>query len=219
MLEDLKKEVCSALVALPRAGLVEGTSGNVSGRAGHLVVIKPSGVNYEDLTPSELVVVDMQGKIVEGTLKPSVDTPAHLQIYRNVPEAGSVIHTHSTYATVFALLNRELPTYITELADLFGHSIPVSSYIPPGEETIGTEFAARTRQGKYRALLMRAHGVFTAGATVADALRAAEIVEHSAKIAFLAELLGTPPVLPESEAESLHSKYMERYGQRPFRED
>jgi L-ribulose-5-phosphate 4-epimerase len=218
MLEDLKQEVTRALLALPEAGLVQGTSGNVSGREGHLVVIKPSGVAYEDLVPSGLVVVDMEGNVVEGSLKPSVDTPAHLQIYRTVPELRSVVHTHSTYATVFALLNRELPAYVTELADLFGGPVPVSAYIPPGEETIGTEFAKRTKQGKYRALLMRAHGVFTAGAAVADALRAAEIVEHSAKVALLAELLGEPTALPESEARNLHAKYMERYGQRSPRE-
>jgi len=120
MLDELKREVCEALITLPKTGLVQGTSGNVSGRQGELIVIKPSGVPYEKLRPKDLVVVDLEGNVVEGDLKPSVDTPAHLEIYRALPDVGGVVHTHSTYATVFAVLGRELPVYTTELADFFG---------------------------------------------------------------------------------------------------
>jgi len=214
MLEELKHSVYRALIALPRSGLVQGTSGNVSGRDGDYVVIKPSGVEYDSLSPQDLVVVDLSGKLIEGVLKPSVDTLAHLYIYRSSPEIGGVVHTHSVYATVYAVLGRSIPVYLTEIADLFGGPIPISSYVPPGDEGIGEEFAAKTRPGRFRALLMRHHGVFTAGKTPSDALTAALIVEHSAKIAFLAESVGSPNILPEEEVTSLYQKYMEGYGQK-----
>jgi len=214
MLEGLKHSVYKALMALPRSGLVHGTSGNVSGRDGDFVVIKPSGVDYDSLSPEDLVVVDLSGRVIEGVLKPSVDTSAHVHIYRSAPEIGGVVHTHSTYATVYAVLGRSIPVYLTELADLFGGPIPVSSYVPPGDEGIGGEFAAKTRPGRFRALLMRHHGVFTAGRTPGDALTAALIVEHSARIAYLAEDAGNPAVLPEEEVRKLHERYREGYGQR-----
>lgn len=214
MLEGLKKEVYRALIALPRSGLVQGTSGNVSGRDGDYVVIKPSGVEYDSLSPDDLVVVDLSGRVIEGVLKPSVDTSAHLHIYRSVPEIGGVVHTHSTYATVYAVLGRSIPVYLTEIADLFGGPIPVSSYVPPGDEEIGKEFAEKACPGRFQALLMRNHGVFTAGKTPKDALTAALIVEHSARIAYLAEDAGNPAVLPEEEVSKLHERYREGYGQR-----
>ena len=214
MFEELKAEVCRALKALPTSGLVQGTSGNVSGRNGDYVVIKPSGVEYDTLSPEDLVVVDLSGQVIDGGFKPSVDTSAHLHIYRSMPEIGGVVHTHSTYATVYAVLGRSIPVYLTELADLFGGPIPISSYVPPGTEKIGKEFAEKTHPGRFRALLMRHHGVFTAGKTPSDALVAALIVEHSAKIAFLAESIGNPTVLPREEVRRLHEQYMEGYGQK-----
>lgn len=213
MLEKLRNSVYKALIALPKAGLVQGTSGNASGREGNFVVIKPSGVSYETLSPEDLVVVDLTGKVIEGNLKPSVDTAAHLHIYRSVPELGGIVHTHSTYATIFAALGRDIPVYLTELADFFGGPIPVSSYVPPGDERIGKEFAERAVSGRYRAILMRNHGVFTAGETLSDALTAAMIVEHSAKISYLAELHGNPQQIPEDEVQRLHKKFIGHYGQ------
>jgi len=214
MLEELRCSVYKALIALPRSGLVQGTSGNVSGRDGDYVVIKPSGVEYDSLSPDDLVVVDLSGRVIEGVLKPSVDTSAHLHIYRSVPEIGGVVHTHSIYATVYAVLGRSIPVYLTEIADMFGGPIPVSSYVPPGDEEIGKEFAEKACPGRFQALLMRNHGVFTAGKTPKDALTAALIVEHSARIAYLAEDAGNPAVLPEEEVRKLHERYREGYGQR-----
>jgi len=199
VLEELRAEVYRALKALPSNGLVQGTSGNASGRDGDYVVIKPSGVEYDSLSPDNLVVVDLSGRVIEGVLKPSVDTLAH---------------THSTYATVYAVLGRSIPVYLTEIADLFGGPIPVSSYVPPGDEKIGKEFAEKACPGRFQALLMRNHGVFTAGKTPKDALTAALIVEHSARIAHLAEDVGNPAVLPEEEVRKLHERYGEAYGQR-----
>ncbi|CCQ33179.1 class II aldolase/adducin family protein [Halorhabdus tiamatea] len=212
-LESLRETVYETLMALPENDLVRGTSGNVSGREGDRVVIKPSGVDYDELAPENLVVVDMDGAVVEGDLKPSVDTGAHLHIYRANDELGGIIHTHSTYATAFAAAGRELPVYVTELADTFGESIPVSEYVPPGTEAIGEEFAKHTGEGKFQGLLMKNHGLFAAGDTPGDALKAALHIEHSAKISSIAEDLGTPEEIPPEEAERLNQEYLEGYGQ------
>lgn len=213
MLDPLKSDVCEVLRQLPASGLVQGTSGNASGRDGDLVVIKPSGVPYDKLTPSNLVVMDVDGTVHDRQLKPSVDAAAHLTIYRSSPDIGAIVHTHSVYATAFAALGRSIPVYLTELADFFGSEIAVSEYVPPGNEATGREFASKAGSGRFRALLMRNHGVFTAGRTPADALSAARIVEHSAMISFLAELLGQPSPLPNAEVLKLHQKFVLGYGQ------
>lgn len=213
MLDGLRAHIHETLLQLPASGLVQGTSGNVSGREGDCVVIKPSGVPYNKLMPSDLVVLDMDGRVLEGQLKPSVDALAHLTIYRSSPDVGGVVHTHSVYATAFAALGRRIPVYLTELADFFGGEIAVSDYVPPGDEAIGAEFASKAGSGRYRALLMRNHGVFTAGRTPGDALSAARTVEHSAMISFLAELLGTPLHLPDAEVHALHETFTRGYGQ------
>ena len=213
MLDRLRIEVAEALHALAESGLVHGTSGNVSGRQDDLIAIKPSGVSYEKITPDSLVVVDLAGHTVHGTLSPSVDTAAHLHIYRNAPEVRGIVHTHSTFATVFAALGRPIPAVLTELADLFGGPIPISAYVPPGDEAIGREFAMRTASGRYRALLMRSHGVFTAGRSPADALKAAIVVEHAAQIVYLAERAGTLCGIDSNEVKHLHEKYLRGYGQ------
>lgn len=213
MLEEVRNEVYRALMGLPENGLVMGTSGNVSGRKKDRVVIKPSGVAYDELKASNLVVVDMEGNVVEGELKPSVDTPAHLHIYSSTEELGGIVHTHSTYATAFAAMGRGIPLYLTEQGDLFGTNIPVSDYVPPGDEAIGRQFSAKAAGGKVKALLMKQHGVFTAGPGPVDALKAAVTVEHSAKVSFVAESGGKPEELPSEEGKRLYEKYMNNYGQ------
>lgn len=213
LLENLREDVYETLMALPENGLVRGTSGNVSGREGDRVVIKPSGVAYDELSPENLVVVDMDGEVVEGDLKPSVDTGAHLHIYRENEELGGIIHTHSTYATAYAALGREVPVYVTELADTFGERIPVSDYVPPGTEAIGEEFAKHTGDGKFQGLLMKNHGLFAAGNAPGDALKAAMHIEHSAKISYLAEDIGHPEEIPADEAARLNEEYLDGYGQ------
>lgn len=213
MLEELKDDVYSALMGLPENGLVMGTSGNVSGRKGDKVVIKPSGVSYDELSPSTLVVVDREGEVIEGDLKPSVDTPAHLHIYNNTDDVMGIIHTHSTYATAFAAMGKGVPLYLTEQGDLFGTGIPVSDYVPPGDKAIGEEFSSKAAGGKVKALLMKQHGVFTAGPNPGDALKGAVTVEHAAKVSYVAESGGEPSELPAEEGRKLYDKYMKDYGQ------
>lgn len=213
MLEELREDVYEALMGLPDNGLVMGTSGNVSGRKGDRVVIKPSGVDYEELAPSNLVVVDTRGEVVEGDLKPSVDTPAHLHIYNSTDDLCGIVHTHSTYATAFAAMGRGIPLYLTEQGDLFGSGIPVSDYVPPGDKGIGEEFSAKAAGEKVKALLMKQHGVFTAGPSPGDALKAAVTVEHSGKVSHVAESGGDPEELPPEEGKKLYDEYMKNYGQ------
>lgn len=214
MLEELRNQVYETLMGLPTSGLVMGTSGNASGRADDRVVIKPSGVAYEELSASNLVVVDMDGNVVEGELKPSVDTSAHLHIYRSSNDLGGIVHTHSTYATAFAAMGRDIPLYLTEQGDLFGTRIPVSDYVPPGHEAIGEEFANKAAGEAVKGLLMKQHGVFTAGDSPQDALKAAITIEHSAKVSYIAESGGDPRELSPEEGQKLYDKYMKGYGQK-----
>jgi len=213
LLEELRQEVWEMNLELPKNGLVAWTSGNVSGRdreTGY-VVIKPSGVRYEKLKPEDLVVVDLAGNIIEGKLKPSVDTLTHLYIYRHRSEIGGVVHTHSTYATSFALLGEPILPYLTAIADEFGGPIPVGDYAPIGGEEIGKEIIRSI--GASRAILMKNHGVFTIGPTPAEALKAAVMVEDVARTVYLALLLGKPEPIPREEVIRGHRRYMEKYGQ------
>lgn len=215
MLEGLREEVWKLNLELPRHNLVVWTSGNVSGRdfGSGLVVIKPSGVPYDQLTPHDLVIVDLDGQVVEGDLDPSVDTATHLYIYRHRPDVGGVVHTHSAYATSFAALGRPIPVYLTAIADEFGGPIPVGAYAKIGGEEIGREIVRS--MGESPAILMKNHGVFTVGPTPQAAVKAAVMVEDAAKTVHLALLMGSPDVIPEEEVARAHRRYLEKYGQDP----
>ncbi len=215
MLEELRDEVYRMNIELPKKGLMTMTSGNVSGRdfkSGY-VVIKPSGIGYEKLCPDNLVVVDLQGNVVEGDLRPSVDTEAHLYVYKHRADVGGVVHTHSPYATSFAALGKPIPVYLTGMADEFGCAIPVSDYARIGEEEIGREIVDKI--GKSKAILMKNHGVFTIGPTATAAFKSAVVLEDVAKTVHLALLLGQPDEIPPEEVERAHRRYVEKYGQKP----
>jgi len=213
MLEKLREEVWRMNLELPKNRLVSMTSGNVSGRdkKTNYVVIKPSGISYEDLKPSHMVVVDLEGKIIEGSLKPSVDTPTHLYIYRHRDDVKGIVHTHSNYATSFAALGKTIPVYLTAMADEFGGSIPVGAYAKIGGEEIGEEIINSI--GDSPAILMKNHGVFTIGPSVKAALKTAVMLEDIAKTVFLALLQGTPDEIPLEEVKRAHRRYKEKYGQ------
>ncbi len=202
-------------LALPKNGLVTWTSGNVSGRdreTGY-VIIKPSGVLFEDLTPADLIVVDLDGGLIEGKLKPSVDTATHLYVYRHRPDVGGIVHTHSPYATAFAALGCPIPVYLTAMADEFGEPIPVGAYAQIGGEAIGAEIVRAI--GDSPAILMKNHGVFTVGPTPTAATKAAVMVEDVARTVHLALQLGQPEEIPADEVARAHRQYMEKYGQGP----
>jgi len=213
MLENLKKEVYRAHLKLWENRLVMWTSGNVSGRdpKTNLVVIKPSGVSYDKLLPDNLVVVDLNGNIIEGNLKPSVDMATHLYVYKHMPEAMSVIHTHSTYASAFAAIGKPIPVCLTAMADFFGRDIPVGELVLIGEEEIGKEIVRKI--GNSKAIIMKNHGPFTIGASVNEALKAAIFLEETAKVLIMSRILGEPQPIPGSMVKILHKNYNEKYGQ------
>jgi L-ribulose-5-phosphate 4-epimerase len=212
--EHLRREVCAMNLELLKWGLVTWTSGNVSGRdpdTGY-VVIKPSGVRYEDLTPQNMVVVDLDGRVVEGPLKPSVDTATHVYVYRHRADVGGVVHTHSPYATSFAALGQSIPVYLTAMGDEFGTAIPIGDYCEIGGEAIGQEILRTI--GSSPSILIKSHGVFTIGRDAQSAVKAAVMTEDVAKTVHLALLRGNPQALPADEVARLRRVYLENYGQR-----
>jgi len=213
MLERLKTELVELHLELPRHQLVVWTSGNVSARDPQtgLVVIKPSGVRYKDLRPEQMVVVDLQGQIVEGDLKPSSDTACHLYIYRHRPDVGGVVHTHSPYATAFAALGRPIPVVLTAIADEFGGPIPCGGFALIGDESIGKVVIDNI--GDSPAVLLKNHGVFTIGKTAEAAVKAAVMTEDNAHTVWLALQLGIPEEIPAPDVAKLHQRYTKVYGQ------
>jgi L-ribulose-5-phosphate 4-epimerase len=213
MLENLKKEVYQAHLKLWENKLVMWTSGNISGRdpkTDH-VVIKPSGVSYDKLSPDHLVVVDLNGNIIEGNLKPSVDMATHLYVYKHMPEVMSVIHTHSTYASAFAAIGKPIPVCLTAMADFFGGDIPVGELVLIGEEEIGKEIVSKI--GNSKAIIMKNHGPFTIGKNVNEALKAAIFLEEAAKVLIMAKIMAEPHPIPGYMVKILHKNYNEKYGQ------
>ena len=202
MLENLKKEVCEANLLLPKYGLVTFTWGNVSAidRKQGLFVIKPSGVEYDVLKPEDMVVVDLEGNVVEGTLNPSSDTATHLELYKAFPNIGGIVHTHSSYATSWAQSGRAIPCYGTTHADYFYGDIPCLRCLKKEEiedayeentgHLIVNEF--RRMQRDYEAVpaaLCKNHGPFCWGKTAEDAVHCAVVLEEVAKMAMRTELI------------------------------
>ena len=210
------REILSDLHAeLPRNGLVAWTSGNVSARVpgADLMVIKPSGIGYDDLTPESMVVCDLDGNPVSGGYSPSSDTATHAYIYRNMPEVGGIVHTHSTYATAWAAVGEPIPCVITAMADEFGGEIPVGPFALIGSDEIGRGVVATLAGHRSPAVLMRSHGVFTIGPTVRDAVKAAVMCEDVARTVHIARTLGSVEPLPPEQVDALHKRYKEHYGQ------
>jgi len=213
MLEDLKLRVSRLLAMLPVNNLVCSTGGNVSARdpESNYVVIKPSGVPYEKLSPDSLVVVDSQGKKIEGKFKPSSDTASHLYIYKNVPEINGIVHTHSPYATAFAAVEKPIPVIFTETAEEFGGEIPLSEFVLVGDEAIGEQVVKYG--SKTKAVVLRKHGIFTMGATPEKAVDLAILAENSAFVAWLSFHLGPPAPLSEKDIQALYYRQQNVYGQ------
>ena len=213
MLETLRAELVVLNRELPKNNLVAWTSGNVSARdpSTGLVVIKPSGIRYGDLTPESMVVVDLDGKVVEGKLKPSSDTFAHVYVYRHRQDVNGVVHTHSTFATAWAAVGKPIPPVLTAICDEFGGPIPVGAYAKIGGDEIGQEIVRSI--GTSPAILMKNHGVFTIGKTPEAAVKAAVMVEDVARTVFYAMQLGQPDEIPAEEVARAHRRYLEEYGQ------
>jgi len=213
MLEQLKEQVCRLHAELPRNHLVAWTSGNISARdfVSNLVVIKPSGVSYDDMRPELMVVVNMHGKVLEGNLKPSSDTASHLYIYRHRPDVNGIVHTHSRYATAFAAVGQPIPVYLTAMADEFGGPIPCAGFALIGSEEIGKQVVDHI--GSSPAVLLQNHGVFTIGKNAKEAVKAAVMTEDVAYTTWLALQIGTPVAIAPEHVAHLHRRYQTCYGQ------
>ena len=213
MLEQLKEELITLHLELPKYNLVAWTSGNISARDPQtgLVVIKPSGVRYEQMRPEHMVVVDLDGRTVDGSLKPSSDTTSHLYIYKHRPDVGGVVHTHSPYASAFAANGREIPVVLTAIADEFGGPIPCGGFSLIGDASIGRIVVESI--GGSTAVLLKNHGVFTIGKNAEAAVKAAVMTEDNARTVWLALQLGTPDVISDEDVAKLHHRYMNVYGQ------
>lgn len=213
LLQTIREELVTLNQALPENGLVTWTSGNVSLRDPEtgLVAIKASGVHFRDLTPESMVVVDLEGDLIDGQLKPSSDTASHLTIYRHRPDVNSVVHTHSSFATAFAVLGQPIPVCLTAHADEFGGPIPCGGFALIGGEEIGKVVVESI--GSSRAVLLKHHGVFTVGPTGEAALKAAVMVEDIAHTVWLAMQLGQPEEIPTEMVARLRHRYQHEYGQ------
>ncbi len=212
---ELRAEVCTANRELPKNGLVVWTAGNVSAivrTAGH-VIIKPSGVLFDDLTPESMVVVDLEGKVVEGKLKPSVDLGVHLYVYRHRPDVGGICHTHSPYATSFALLGQPIPVALTPIAHLLGRDVPCSRYARPADDDTGQAIVETAAGGM--AVLVNRHGPFTLAAGAMDSVKIAAQIEESARTVHYAMMRGAVTPLPPEELKRSYDFYHSNYGQKP----
>lgn len=213
MLRELRQEVYELLLELPKNRLVTMHSGTVSGRdpASGLIVIKPTGFRYDKLKPSDLIVMDIDGKRIEGDLKPSSDTETHLYMYQHRPDVHGIVHTHSPFASIFAVLGKPIPPVMTSAA-LLGGEIPIGGYAPVGGEDIGSEIMAKI--GECKAIVMQSHGVYTFAPTVWKATVYAVEVEDLAKIAHYAMLHGDPIVLSDEQVKEYQNIYATYYGQK-----
>ena len=215
LLPNLREQVCTLHRLLPDNHLVAWTSGNISARdpETQLIVIKPSGIKYELLTPANMVIVDCNGAIVEGPYAPSSDTASHCYLYRHLPHIHGVVHTHSRYATAFAAVGKSIPCVLTAIADEFGGTIPCGGFAPIGGEEIGQQIIATLETSKSPAILLQNHGVFTVGSSAEAAVKAAIMVEDNAATVWHALQLGQPLPIPDEMIARLHHRYTTRYGQ------
>jgi L-ribulose-5-phosphate 4-epimerase len=213
---DVRRTVCALHGELVRWGLVTWTSGNVSARVPGLalMVIKPTGVAYDELTPDAMVVTDLHGHRVEGDLAPSSDTFTHGFIYREMPAVHGVVHTHSTYATAWAARGEAIPCVLTAIADEFGGEIPLAPFARIGDEDIGVAVVATLRGHRSPAVLLRSHGVFAVGPSPAAAVKAAVMCEDAARTVHVARQLGEPTAIDAADVDALYERYQHTYGQR-----
>ncbi|MDD6274875.1 MAG: L-ribulose-5-phosphate 4-epimerase [Clostridiaceae bacterium] len=227
MLEQLKQDVWAANMQLPRLGLVLFTWGNVSGidRESGLVVIKPSGVDYEEMKPEDMVVVELAtGKVVEGRLRPSSDTPTHLELYRNFDSIGGVVHTHSRWATVWSQTKRSIPAFGTTHADYFYGDIPCTRLLTEAEITgdyeletgrvIVETFAGRDPM-ECPAVLVASHGPFTWGKDAADAVYHAAVLEEAAALAYLTDSMAGGSAV-RMQQELLDKHFLRKHGKNAY---
>ena len=215
VLHAVRRDVAALHAELVRYGLVVWTAGNVSARVpgADLMVIKPSGVSYDDLRPENMIVCDLDGQVVEGEHAPSSDTAAHAYVYRHLPEVGGVVHTHSTYAVAWAARAEPVPCVLTAMADEFGGEIPIGPFALIGSDDIGRGIVDTLRGHRSPAVLMANHGPFTIGRTARDAVKAAAMCEDVCRSVHISRQLGAPQPIAADDVDRLYDRYQNVYGQ------
>jgi L-ribulose-5-phosphate 4-epimerase len=215
VINELRQTVAALHAELTRYNLVIWTAGNISARVPgeDLMVIKPSGVSYDDLSADTMVVTDLHGNLVEGEMSPSSDTAAHAYVYRHMPEVGGVVHTHSPYATAWAARGEPIPCVLTMIADEFGGDVPVGPFALIGDDSIGRGIVETLRDSRSPAVLMKGHGPFTIGKDARAAVKAAVMLEDVARTVHFAHQLGKPDVIDSSDVDRLYARYQNVYGQ------
>ena len=216
-IDATKEKVARLHAELPKWGLVVWTAGNVSERVRvadgeDLLVIKPSGVTYDQLSPEAMVVCDLDANLLEGDRSPSSDTAAHAYVYRHMPEVGGVVHTHSTYATAWAARAEPVPCVLTMMADEFGGPVPIGPFALIGDDSIGRGIVETLRESRSPAVLMRNHGPFTIGKDATAAVKAAVMVEEVARTVHISRQLGEPLPIAQEHIDSLYHRYQNVYG-------
>ena len=220
-IDKIRDEVAALHDELVRYGLVVWTGGNISGRVPgtELFVLKPSGVSDDPLSADNMILCTLDGEVVPGTpgsdRSPSSDTAAHAYVYRNMPEVGGVVHTHSDYAVAWAARGEPIPCVITAMADEFGGEIPVGPFAIIGDDSIGRGIVETLRGHRSRAVLMKNHGPFTIGKDARDAVKAAVMVEDVARTVHISRQLGIPDAIPQQAVDALFDRYQNVYGQDP----
>jgi L-ribulose-5-phosphate 4-epimerase len=209
-------KICNLNIDLQMYGLVQWTSGNVSERLpeGDRFIIKPSGVSYDDLQPSMMVVCDLDGNVLEGNLAPSSDTAAHAYVYRHMKDVNGVVHTHSNYATAWSAINKPIPCGLTAMADEFGGEIPIGPFALIGNDDIGKGIVETLTNHRSPAVLMKNHGVFTIGKDARAAVKAAVMCEDVAKTMWIAQTMGKIKRIKKVYVDLLYSRYQNIYGQK-----
>jgi L-ribulose-5-phosphate 4-epimerase len=213
---QLREKICNLNIDLQRYGLVAWTSGNVSERLddGKSFMIKPSGVKYEELKPSQMIICDLDGKVLEGELAPSSDTQTHAYIYRHMSHINGIVHTHSNYAAAWTAIHRAIPCALTAAADEFGGEIPLGPFALIGDDAIGKGVVETLTGHRSTAVLMKNHGVFTIGKDATAAVKSAVMCEDVAKTMWIAQTLGEVKTIDQKSIDSLYSRYQNVYGQK-----
>ena len=214
VLETVRQSVVEAGLVLVRSGMTNGTYGNISCRVDKTcIAITPSGRDYEQLIPADIIVTDLDGNIIEGTLHPSSELPLHLEIYKSFPEARAIVHTHSVYASALAVAHKDLPPIIEDLTQIVGGTVRCTDYTIAVTKELGLK-AVEAMEGGRSAALLANHGAVCWGRNMKEALATAQILEKAAQIYCIANTFGSPFPLNENTVNTLHDFYLNHYSKR-----
>lgn len=209
-----KNIIIEGAQTMVKSSMTVGTWGNLSCRIDdENLAITPSGIPYENLRPENVVVTDLEGNVIDSEFAPSTELALHIAIYKEFPEAGAIVHTHSTYASVLAVCRKTLPPIVEDLAQITGGTVRCSRYAFPGTEELGKNVVA-AMDGHRRAAIIANHGAVAWGSTMKEALIAAEVLEKAAKIYCIASRIGTAFPVNDDEVAAMHKFYLEKYSKR-----